>query len=731
MNQVRRPNFAAYYINLLIYIIILLYGCTKTPWDDPYPANDANKNIFYSNFSEQPKTLDPAQSYSSDEYVFVGNIYEPPLQYHYLKRPYTLVPLAATSVPQPQYYARNGKRLPDNAPESQIAYSVYTIHIKPGIYYQPHPAFAKNNQGENYYLHYDPNFLAKIHRFKDFPKVATRELTADDYVYQIKRLSAPAVQSPIFGLMSRYIVGFTDLRQQLQTFTSKHPQKFLDLRQFNFVGAKVIDRYTYQITLHGQYVPFVYWLTMPFFAPVPWEADYLYSLPGMAENDISLDWYPVGTGPYMLTENNPNRKMVLMRNPNFHGESFPVVGSADDIKKGYLRHAGEALPFVERAIFTLEKESIPMWDKFMQGYYDESGIGTDSFDKAVFINAQGEAGLTPELVQKKIRLHISVPPTIYYFGFNMLDNIVGGNSSRAQKLRQAISIAVNIEDYISIFLNGRGVAAQGPLPPGIFGYDDGQTGINPIVYDWVNGYAQRKSLREAQKLLAEAGYPGGRDPATGQQLILNYDATMTGPDEQTQLIWLRNQFAKLGIELNIRDTDYNRFQEKVRTGNAQIFLWGWHADYPDPENFLFLFYSPNGKALYGGENAVNYKNKEFDLLFEHMRNMQNGPERKAVIDQMIKILRNDSPWMFGFHVKSFALIHDWVAPTKPQEIANNSLKYISIDPVERMQARKLWNQTILWPLWILFGLLVLLLLPIMYGYWRKEHQIPKHPEAPK
>ena len=83
----------------------------------------------------------------------------------------------------------------------------------------------------------------------------------------------------------------------------------------------------------------MYWLTMPFFAPIPWEAERFYSQKGLTTKNINLDWYPVGTGPYMLTENNPNRVMILERNPNFHGETYPSDGMPDDGKAGFLDDA--------------------------------------------------------------------------------------------------------------------------------------------------------------------------------------------------------------------------------------------------------------------------------------------------------------------------------------------------------------------------------------------------------
>ena len=93
--------------------------------------------------------------------------------------------------------------------------------------------------------------------------------------------------------------------------------------------------------------------------------------------------------------------------------------------------------------------------------------------------------------------------------------------------------------------------------------------------------------RAGQELLKQAGYPDGRDLETGKSLILYYDTTSSGPDGKARLNWMRKQFAKLGVQLVIRASDYNRFQEKMRDGTGQIFMWGWNADYPDPENFLF------------------------------------------------------------------------------------------------------------------------------------------------
>ena len=701
----------------------LLSACAE-PWNNPYRPEAARANVLYSAFSERPKHLDPARSYSSNEYAFIGQIYEPPLSYHYLKRPYTLIPNTAEALPRVTLLDANGRPLPEDAPAERVAESVYEIRIRPGIRYQPHPALARDAEGRYRYHDLRPQDLARIHTLADFPETGTRELVAADYVYQIKRLADPRVHSPIFGLMAEYIIGLRDLSRAIAEARKARPG-WVDLRRLPLAGVEVVDRYTYRIRVKGKYPQLKYWLAMPFFAPMPWEADRFYSQPGLAERNITLDWYPIGTGPFMLTENNPNLRMVLSRNPFYRGDVYPSEGAPGDAEAGLLADAGRPLPFIDQAVYSLERESIPYWNKFLQGYYDASGISSESFDQAVQIGSQGDIRLTEEMAAKGIRLSTAVASSIFYLGFNMLDPVVGGLDERGRKLRRAIAIAVDYEEYIAIFMNGRGVPAQGPIPPGIFGYREGKEGINPYVYRWENGRPVRRPLEEARRLLAEAGYPGGVDERSGKPLTLYLDIAGGGPDDKARMDWFRKQFAKLGIQLVIRNTLYNRFQEKMRQGTAQLFLWGWNADYPDPENFLFLLYGPNGKAKHGGENAANYENPEFDALFARMKNMEDGPERLAIIDRMVDIARRDGPWLWGLHPKQFSLYHAWYLNAKPNLMAHDTLKYLRIDPDLRHQKRLEWNRPIVWPLFLVAAVLLALLGTAWAAYRRRERQAPK------
>ena len=196
------------------FLVLLLAAC-GSELNDPYPASERGQNILYSAFTERPKHLDPAQSYTEDESTFTGQIYEPPLQYHYLKRPYTLIPGTAEAVPEPRFYDAQGQLLPPDAPSSAIATSVYEIRIRPGIRYQPHPAFALDAAGQPLYAELNAQTLRGIERLADFAQTGSRELSADDYIYQIKRLAHPRLHSPIFGMMAGRIIGLKELGKTL------------------------------------------------------------------------------------------------------------------------------------------------------------------------------------------------------------------------------------------------------------------------------------------------------------------------------------------------------------------------------------------------------------------------------------------------------------------------------------------------------------------------------------
>lgn len=701
---------------LALLALALVAACSSGPVNSPYAEGEADENVLYTAFVQRsPKYLDPARSYSADETPFTYSIYEPLYGYDYLARPYKLVPKTALAIEQPVYFDASGQRLPDDAPGELVALSIYDIQIKPGIKFQPHPALARDASGDYRYWPLEPGELEGKFGIDDFPETGTRELLAADYVYAFRRLASPRVASPIYGVMTEHVVGLREYGEQLKKLdqavadsSTPNPRSWLDLREAQFDGVQALDSHTLRIKVKGKYPQFKYWLAMTFTAPVPWEVDRFYAQPGMAQHDLSLNTWPLGTGPYMLTESIPNRRHVLSRNPNFRGEPYPCQGEPADVAAGLLADCGKLTPFVDKVVFSLEKESVPLMGKFMQGYYDIPQIDRGDYGVALRVAAGDSAEKASLYREHGIQLRSSTEAQVYYLGFNWRDPVVGQGDTPEQqeknrKLRQAIGIAFNWEQFVSIFQNDEAQVAYGPVPPGIPGYQDLPQGLNEQIYTLENGRALRRPLDDARQLLKEAGYPDGRDADTGRPLILHFDSA-GGMGSSAMLDWMRRQLASINIQLEVRATDYNRFQDKMRNGSAQMFMWGWVADYPDAENFLFLLYGPNAKAEGGGENASNYQNPEFDRLFEQMRFLDDGPEKEALVHKMVDLVQHDAPWLFGYFPKSGGAYQAWVGNAKPTQMVRNTLQFYRIDPELRARKIKEWNQPVWWPLWLLAGL---------------------------
>lgn len=698
-----------------------LAGCGDQVVNNPYTSQQVAENVFYSAFTQRsPRTLDSASSYSSDETPITYSVYEPLYGYHYLERPYRLMPKVAVEVVEPYYLDEQGQRLADDVAGEQVAISVYDIRLRSGVLYQPHPAFARTDDGAYRYWPITPEQLADNYAIPSFTYSGTRELVAEDVVYAFKRLASPRVVSPIASTMASHIEGMREYSEHLQAINTQLPAaEWLDLREYDFSGVEALDDHTLRIRVLGKYPQFKYWLAMTFVAPVPWEADRFYHQPGMAEHGLSFSRWPVGTGPYMLTEFIPNRRHVLTRNPNYRGEPYPCEGSAADRAAGLLEDCGKPIPFIDQAVFSLEKESVPLMGKFLQGYYDVPQLERGEYGVAMLVAAEDSPDKALLYQERALRLMSSTEASIFYMGFNWQDPIVGKGDSpeqaqRNRYLRQAISIAFDWEEFVSIFQNDQAQAAHSPLPPGVVGYEALPQGMNPVVYNQESGSVQRKSLDEARVLLAKAGYPDGRNAETGAPLIIYYDS-MTGMGASASLDWMRRQLQAIGVQLEIRASDYNRFQEKMSKGSAQMFLWGWIADYPDAENFLFQLYGPQAKVPFGGENAANYQNAEYDKLFEAMRYLDDGPEKEAVIRKMVAILQEDAVWMFGYFPKSGGAAHSWVHNLKPSQMVRDALPYLRLDPERRVVFQQRWNQPYWWPLW----LVALLLGGVAVYLWRQ------------
>jgi ABC-type transport system substrate-binding protein len=305
--------------------------------------------------------------------------------------------------------------------------------------------------------------------------------------------------------------------------------------------------------------------------------------------------------------------------------------------------------------------------------------------------------------------------------------VLGGGDTaegraRARKLRQAITMAIDWDEYSRIFPKKGGLTAMSPLPAGIPGSREGTPeGINPVTHRLEGGKVVRRPIAEARQLMVEAGYANGRDAKTGRPLVINYDVYYPAtPERKPEIDWMVRQFAKLDIQVEVRATDNNQFQDKVRKGKHGVFWSGWNADYPDAENFLFLLYGPNSKSVSDGENTANYQNPEYDALFAQLKTMDDGPAKQAVIDKMVRILQDDAPWSMGFYPWASTAVQGWVKNSKPAILIRDHGRYLRLDVPARVAALQAWNKPVWWPLALLAAALVAIVVFTLRSFKQRE-----------
>ena len=671
---------------LLALLAFLIVGVACT--NDPYPGADNGLKILYRAFHEAPKSLDPAVAYDVYAHRVTGNVYDTLLEYHYLKRPYVIIPGLAAHVPKPE-------RLADGR-------SSYTFKLRKGLLFQNDPSFALG---------------AKNSR--------TREVVAGDVAFELMRLADPRIASPVVNKFAA-VAGFAEFGKRLASLRKADPNfaKLPAHRQYaragGVAGIQTPDRYTLRLVLDRPDPQIIYWFALPFTAPVPWEAVQYYD--GRDGRPHFRD-HPVGTGPYRLSLYKKQYRIVLTRNENWYGRrhpewkapggTYPSVGEKGDRARGLLdpAYVGRPLAFIERIEFRRDKESIPRFNKFLQGYYDGSSVIKESFSQVI----QNDA-LSPDMVRRGIRLEKSVRTSTFYVAFNLLDPVIGGAGggpaakTRARKLRQAMSRAIDAPEMMRLFFNGRGVPAHSPIPPTVFGYEKPYR--NPH---------RKVDIARARALLVEAGYERGIDPSTGKPLKLGFDTGNTSAQARLLYQFFVNAWRRIGLDVEIRATNYNQFLQKQKNGAYQMTFAGWIADFPDPENFLFLFETSNSRKVSGGPNYANFSHPKYDALYKRMRVLPNGPERLQVIREMISILERERPWIEILHDETYTLTHAWMKNLKAFGLFDFSVKYRDIEPRSRAAARAAWNKPVLWPLWVLAILAVIFIVPGIVTFFRERN----------
>lgn len=567
-------------------------GCTKKVDDKDTTINAV--------LSANVKGLDPIRASDLYSSTVIAQMYEGLLQYHYLKRPYTLQPGLAEAMPT----------VSDNG-------LTHTFKIKKGVRFHDNPAF---------------------------PDGKGREVTAEDFVYSFKRLADPRNTSEGFWIFEDKVKGLSEWASNVKAEKANYDTPV--------EGLQTPDKHTLVVKLNKPYYQLYYVLAMQFASVVPREAVEKYGAEFLNN--------PVGTGPFLLEKPSDwvrGSKITLKKNPNWRGETFPSEGEEKDKTAGLLADAGKPLPFAEKLVFTELPESQPRWQNLMKGNFEFGEIPNDNYDSAVKDNK-----LVPDLEKKGLRLDITPSTDVTYIAFNMRDPILGKNKD----LRHAMALAQDVNTLIEKFYNGRAIPAQGPVPPGLGSYDPNFK--NP----W------NMNIEKAKAALAKAGYPDGKGLPE-----LTYETLSDSKARQMAEFFTQNM-AAIGIKMKINANTWPQFQEKIKSGRAQIFGIAWGADYPDAQNFFQLFYSKNAPP---GPNDSVFSNAEFDKLYEQALNMPPSAERDALYTKMRDIVVEESPWLFNTHRLGYRLIHGWLHNFKWNDIQNDYFKYLRVDPKQRAELK--------------------------------------------
>ncbi|MDP6933680.1 MAG: ABC transporter substrate-binding protein, partial [Myxococcota bacterium] len=163
---------------------------------------------------------------------------------------------------------------------------------------------------------------------------------------------------------------------------------------------------------------------------------------------------------------------------------------------------------------------------------------------------------------------------------------------------------------------------------------------------------------------------------------------------------------RIGIKLEVINNTWAQMLEKMDKGEFQVAGLAWGFDYPDAQNILQLLYGPNEAP---GINSSNFKNAEFDALYDASAKMEDSPERTALYEKMAHIVADHVPWITRTHRIRPNLQHEWLQGFKYTEVHDGFWRYVGVDADLRKASVAAWNQPTRWPLAVLglllFGLL--------------------------
>ena len=370
----------------------------------------------------------------------------------------------------------------------------------------------------------------------------------------------------------------------------------------NVAGYWAENDTIFTIQLNKPFPAFMGLLSMRYCSVVPVEAVEHYG------NEFRS--HPIGTGPFQFKLWEENVKLVFRRNPNYF--EFDAMG--------------KQLPYLEAVAITFLPDKQSEFLQFAQGKLDFIS-GLDNSYKDEILTTTGSL---QERYHKEVNL-ISCP----YLNTEYLGFFMGSNTSEIQskKLRQAVNYGFDRRKMVTYLRNGMGIPAEhGFIPKGLPGFSE------------IEGYTYQPE--KAKELVAQyIAETGDTDP----EIVIGTNSQYLDICE-----YIQRELEKIGIKVTVDVMPPSTLRQMKSSGELDVFRASWVADYPDAENYLSLFYSPNFTP--NGPNYTHYKNEVLDSLYDASLSITDIQQRKVVYWKMDSIIVSDAPVVPLFYDKAIRFV---------------------------------------------------------------------------
>jgi ABC-type transport system substrate-binding protein len=520
-------------------------------------------------------------------------MYETLYQYHYLKMPYTIVPLLAAELPK---ISKDGK--------------TYQIRIKPDVKYHA-----------SEYL--EPG----------------RTVKSQDFINSFKRLAYQGTNSKGWSLYSNQIQGLDEFRSKVNNLNLFFKTPINGLKKINDLEFSI----TFKKSISKSHA--LNLLSLIFTTPIPEEI--------IRAKNNQIETFAVGTGPFILKEFDLYKGVHFTKNTDYKVATYPISGDRMANLNNMLKDSAQKLPFVDFLHLKVVKNADNRWAQFLDGDISMSDIPGPKVQEVIGLDGR----LKPQF-RKKFNLFSSPSLTLWWLAFNMNDPIIGQN----QKLRHAMSMAIDIDSFMQIFTGNSDQKANSIFPPGILGHHPS------------NDLGYRYDLSKAKKIMQELGH------SKSKRLKITFHTRREDKKDLAMADFYKEQLAKIYIDLEIKVNTFKEFLRKAKKGNMQMWQGGWLLDYPDPENILQLLYSGH---RFGGTNKTGFSNKNFDLLYESLPSLdRDSKELLNTVHKMEQIVLSHRPWIMMYYSKNFIVYQNTIQNLRFSELIMNFPKYLALRPAQ-------------------------------------------------